>query len=200
MRKKRNDKNRKGTLRKIIFKIVKNTLFTIALSCLLLTSTYLITMRVKGEQPELFGYKFYVVLTGSMEPEINPGDMVIVKNVNYNSINVGDIITFTDVHGKNITTHRVTNIEFDGETKFITKGDANNTEDEGKVSESQILGKLSKNVKGAGSVLSYIKENILVLAFLLIFIIIMIISVSAILKRIDKDCKHVKKVVKGKQQ
>lgn len=200
MRKKRNDKKTKNTSWKIIFKIIKNTLFTIVIASLLLISAYLVNMKVKGQQPEVFGYKFYIVLTGSMEPEISPGDMVIIKNVDYNSINVGDIITFTDNEGKNITTHRVTNINFDGEIKFTTKGDSNDTVDESKVSQNQVLGKLSKNIKGVGNVISYIKENAIVLGALLLFTLIVVASVSVILKRIDKDCKHIKGTVKSKDQ
>ena len=78
--------------------------------------------------------EIYKVETGSMEDNIHRGDyLLIVKQDNYN---VGDVVTFK-IDGKFIT-HRI--IKKEG-TKIVTKGDANNTEDD-EINESQIIGKL----------------------------------------------------------
>ena len=48
------------------------------------------------EVPNIFGYKPFIVLSGSMESEINVGDLAIVKNIDINSLKIGDIIAFKD--------------------------------------------------------------------------------------------------------
>src|SRR5215467_12777831 len=77
---------------------------------------------------------FYVVASGSMIPNLNINDYVIVShNVSFNSLKVGDIIVFktygTDDSGQHITiVHRVAEIVTDpinGQKIIRTKGDAN---------------------------------------------------------------------------
>ena len=78
--------------------------------------------------------EIYKVETGSMEENIHRGDyLLIVKQSNYN---VGDVVTF-QINGEFIT-HRI--IKKEG-TKVVTKGDANNVEDD-EIDERQIIGKL----------------------------------------------------------
>lgn len=78
--------------------------------------------------------EIYKVETGSMEDNIHRGDyLLIVKQDNYN---VGDVVTF-QING-NFITHRI--IKKEGK-RIVTKGDANNTEDD-EINESQIIGKL----------------------------------------------------------
>lgn len=185
MRKKRTSKERKGISK--ILHVIKNILFYLILFIMLGSCIYLVTIKIKGKQPEIFGYKFFIVLTGSMEPDIKPGDMVIVKNTKAESIDVGDVITFTNKEGKNITTHRVTNISYGQEIEFTTKGDANNVEDENKVSESQLLGKMTRNIEGVGKIIGFIKAKAMLFIGLIIFIFFMIFLSLFIIKRIDSD-------------
>jgi signal peptidase len=75
----------------------------------------------------------FVVLSGSMEPAISPGDVVIVAS---GPVAVGDVITYRT--GNEVpTTHRIVE-EVDG--AYRTKGDANENADAGLVDPSQILG------------------------------------------------------------
>jgi signal peptidase len=79
--------------------------------------------------PRLFGYQTSTMLTGSMAPLINPGDVVVTQPVPVSDIQVGDIITYAiPVEDQRIETHRVTEIihNQDGTTAVQTKGDANN--------------------------------------------------------------------------
>lgn len=69
----------------------------------------------------------YVVLSGSMEPEIHTGAMVYVdKNVTVENIETGDVIAFKT--NTMLVTHRVTEKD-DKNKNFITKGDANENVD-----------------------------------------------------------------------
>jgi signal peptidase len=77
--------------------------------------------------PLAFGGRTFAVLSGSMEPTLHVGDLVLEKKVAAPDIHVGDIVTFRspDDAGKLIT-HRVRRVVVaDGTVKVTTKGDAN---------------------------------------------------------------------------
>lgn len=101
----------------------------------------------RGQTPTLFGYSFYYVLSGSMEPTIEANANVVVKQVDTDSLVIGDIITFesTDeaIYGS-ANTHRIVQITVDdaGQTCYITQGDANPVADEDAVYPDQIYGKV----------------------------------------------------------
>ena len=87
------------------------------------------------------GFRCYTVLSGSMEPEYPVGSLIIVKPIK-KAPGYGDVITFRK--GDMIVTHRITEVFTEEEnTKRIcyrTKGDANNTDDEGLVKEEDVIG------------------------------------------------------------
>jgi signal peptidase len=79
--------------------------------------------------PRIFGYQTMTMLTGSMSPLINPGDIVVTMPVPTNEIRTGDIITYhIPVEDQRVETHRVTEVTAnpDGSITVQTKGDANN--------------------------------------------------------------------------
>ena len=90
----------------------------------------------KSSINHLFGYSFFKVVTGSMEPEIQAGENIIIKKCD--EYKIGDIITYIANDG-NLVTHRIISI-IDG--VYHTKGDFNNTEDMEPVSNNQIYGKV----------------------------------------------------------
>ena len=93
-----------------------------------------------------FHYHAIAVASGSMNPEIKKGDVVIVEKIddNYSSLNIGDVIAFK--YEKVIIVHRIVNIVKDrGHYYFYTKGDANKKEDNFSIKEDMIEGKV--NVK-----------------------------------------------------
>ena len=86
----------------------------------------------------VFGFGIYLVRSGSMEPTINVGDMIITKPVNAASLNAlqpGTIITFQQ--GSKLDSHRIVSISGSSVT---TKGDANKRPDPQTVSLSQVKG------------------------------------------------------------
>jgi len=87
-------------------------------------------------------YKILSVLSGSMEPTVKTGSVVIVKpSADYE---IGDIITFGQITKTKVPiTHRVHDIKVqNGEPVYITKGDANNAPDTREVRKSEIIGKV----------------------------------------------------------
>ncbi|MBO5449601.1 MAG: signal peptidase I [Ruminococcus sp.] len=96
----------------------------------------------------VFGVEMKAVLTGSMEPELPVGSLLIISPAEYEDINIGDDITF--VRDKNLTlvTHRV--IEKDDETqKITTQGIANNSADK-PTSYGNVVGKVAFHIPFAG--------------------------------------------------
>jgi signal peptidase I len=82
--------------------------------------------------PRVLGYQTSTMLTGSMSPLINPGDVVVAVPVPVESIAEGDIITYhIPVEDQRVETHRIIELttNADGTTAVRTKGDANNGAD-----------------------------------------------------------------------
>ncbi|QIB27756.1 signal peptidase I [Caloranaerobacter azorensis] len=96
----------------------------------------------KNYIPSVFKIKFMTVLSGSMQPNIEVGDLVVIKPVIPKKIRKGDVVTYRLTNDIFIT-HRVIEVIDDNEEYlFVTKGDANNIEDNEKINSSQLIGKV----------------------------------------------------------
>ena len=96
----------------------------------------------KDQVPNVAGKLPLIVLTDSMYPEIESGDLIICKTEEPENIRVGDVISFFDPagNGTSIVTHRVMEVtEQDGQLAWRTKGDNNNTEDRLLVTEDKLV-------------------------------------------------------------
>lgn len=133
----------------------------------------------KSPQKSVFGFRYYTVLTPSMEPAYSVGDVVIVKLANADEINTGDVITFNPSSDNNAyLTHRVTekiqNYEGTGVTCFRTKGDSNNTDDSFLIDSSRVIGKVSFSVPKIGYIIRFVQLRwyfVLPLAVMLIVLL-----------------------------
>ena len=102
-------------------------------------------------------YRLLIVQSGSMEPAIHTGSVVVVRPEA--SYKAGDVITFGDAGKEKTTTHRVVDLEVAaGKTYFITKGDANKTEDTNRVSEDKVIGRVQASIPYTGYLLAAAKE------------------------------------------
>ena len=98
-----------------------------------------------------------VIVTGSMEPIIKPGDIVLVKKIDGQDVKINDIIVYR-AEKINIT-HRVIKIENEGEKKYQTQGDANGIPDADLVSTEQVRGKVVGIVPKVGWLTLIIKSD-----------------------------------------
>lgn len=101
------------------------------------------------------GYRFYSVLTGSMEPVLSPGSLLLAKRVaDTANVAVGDVVSFQQPGRPDmIITHRVAAIEsVGGATFFKTKGDANPTEDPWRLSYGHLVGAVVWSAPVLGSI------------------------------------------------
>lgn len=126
--------------------------------------------------PRIAGGTPYTVLTGSMEPDLPPGTLVVVRPVDAEDIALGDVITFQLESGKpTVATHRVVAVgtRLDGEQVFTTRGDANGTPDRNPVRAVQVQGRLWYSVPYLGHLNSVLtgrqrQSAVLVVAALLV--------------------------------
>jgi len=105
----------------------------------------------------ILGYQVYTVLTGSMEPEYNVGDLIYVKKVDVNTIKVDDPITFVLNENLTVATHRVVRIDAENQ-RFYTKGDANQIEDNDPVHFNNVLGVPQFAIPNLGYVSNFIQN------------------------------------------
>jgi signal peptidase len=108
--------------------------------------------------PFFFGIKSLTVLSGSMEPTIHVGDIVVVRQIAAANARVGDVVTFRDPSDPDkLVTHRVRTIAIsDGAVAFETKGDANTGVDRWKVASDGTIGIVLYRVPKLGYVLFYV--------------------------------------------
>lgn len=120
-----------------IKKYVYYTINTLIIIFAILTIYYMFqTTILKKQYANMFGYTAFRVATGSMESEINIGDVIVVKLTD--KVNIGEVIVFEQ--DSSLIVHRL--IKQNGD-KYITKGDANNLEDE-PITKERIKGKVQK--------------------------------------------------------
>lgn len=119
----------------------------------------------KDEVPSLFSISPMIVMTDSMEPKINGGDLIFVKKVAPEDVACEDIIAFFDPASKNknsVVTHRVKEIIVgeDGSISFRTKGDANNMVDRELVPADKMIGRYTFRLRGVGSLALFMQTTV----------------------------------------
>jgi len=125
--------------------------------------------------PSFMGYKPFIVLSGSMEPAIMTGDIVLDKEVDTDTLKVGDIISYRE--GPNtVVTHRIKEIKTDGGSKkFITQGDANNAEDQNPVAASEVEGKVLANAHKLGDAAMFMQTKVGMLIFIAVPLVLLVL-------------------------
>lgn len=115
---------------------------------------------VVAAAPQLVGAdQSYTVMTGSMQPAISPGDVVIVRDVPAETIEKGDVITYEfdgGAGGVERRTHRVVEaVEREDGRHFRTKGDANEDPDQRLVPAGAVVGRVLVTIPYAGHVMLF---------------------------------------------
>lgn len=125
---------------KTIVKWLGNGITILFIFLLAVTMLFIIASRAAGEEPSLFGYQFKTVLSGSMDPEMPVGSMILIQLADEKeTFRTGDVITFKTKDDM-LVTHRIIETEDNGQ-RFVTKGDNNNGPDIDPVLVENIVGK-----------------------------------------------------------
>jgi len=164
-----------------IFKIIYSVFvaFIVVVALLLIVSVFPITGN----------YKMMIVQSGSMEPAIKMGSIVMVKPVDDYKIN--DVISFGEItRTKAPTTHRIYDMKVEGgEPIYITKGDVNNAPDTGEIKKEDIVGKVLFSVPFVGYAVDFAKKP---MGFALIIIVPAAIIIFDEIKKIIQEIKKKK--------
>ena len=109
----------------------------------------------------VLGYGPLIVETGSMLPVIAPNDLLLVKKVDAEKLEKDDVIAFYDANGI-VVSHRIIGYDMDegGARQYITKGDANNTQDRDPVPAGRVAGKVVRVFPQGGKVFRAISQPI----------------------------------------
>ena len=156
-------------------KILSIICIIILLPVLFVNAVILINSWVHpNEIPSFFGWKPFIVLSGSMESEIYSGDIVVVKEVDKKKLKVNDVIAFKN--DDIVVTHRIVEIvNENGTTKYITKGDNNNTQDKDYVLPENVEGLYQFKVSNLGNLAMFIQTPTGMLVCLSIPILLLIL-------------------------
>ncbi len=172
-----------------IFKKITSALATIIfIICLVLLALVMVTPKdaAGNKRVNIAGYSIMTVMTGSMEPAYQVGDIIVIKKTNENELQVKDVITFIstdeELNGQPIT-HRIIDItDENGQKKFETKGDNNQIADETPVTSDRILGKVQLRIPFVGRAVNFMQTNRI--AFFLIVILPMLVIMALEVKDI----------------
>lgn len=112
--------------------------------------------------PLAFGARPYTVLSGSMQPAIAAGDLVVSERIAPTEARIGDVVTFQDPDDpERLLTHRVGGIRRDGEqVALVTKGDANTGVERWRTAPDAELGRVVYKVPLVGRVAALTRTRI----------------------------------------
>lgn len=143
--------------------VIGTVLCVVLLPILIINITLIIRSLTNPDKVPSVGSVFpLIVLTDSMFPEIESGDLIICHTAEPEEIKVGDVIAFFDPagSGSSVVTHRVTEVtEQDGSPVWKTKGDANNTEDRLPVPAKKLVGVYDRSISGLGNVVLFMQST-----------------------------------------
>jgi signal peptidase len=141
-----------------VFTVIGIVLCIILIPMLIINCTLIIKSYTNSDKvPSIGGAMPLIVMSDSMYPLIEKGDLIICHSEDPENIKVGDIIAFFDPEGNgtSVVTHRVIEITTeDNDLAFRTQGDANNTEDKALVPAGKLVGVFQSDSIGAGTVFS----------------------------------------------
>lgn len=114
--------------------------------------------------PKVFGFSPLVVLSGSMEPALYPGDVVVIHEQAADKYKIGDVVTY--LTGTTAFTHRIISEE---NGVYTLKGDNNNAADEF-LTADRFEGKALFHIPKIGVAIVFFKKpaGMVILAFILI--------------------------------
>lgn len=166
-----------------VLKLINNIVYVILFLIVASVLFVVILQRASNNDIALGGIRIFNIVSESMVPKYNIGDVLVVKSIEPQNIKVGDDIAYIgqeSTFNQKIVTHQVIRIDYEnGEYIFHTKGIANILEDP-LVHQNQVFGKVVYKI-WILSLISKILSNVYVV-FFGIFVPIVILIFWTILK------------------
>lgn len=135
----------------------------LVISLIVVVFTFISSFTFNRDDKKIFGVRMYVVLTDSMKAtHFAAGDLIFVKDVDFDDLKVGDVITFMypkgEMRGKTITHQIAEATEVNGRKAFKTKGTTTGALDGATVTEEYYKGKYVGKIPVVGRVFNFIKK------------------------------------------
>ncbi|MBC8570584.1 signal peptidase I [Zongyangia hominis] len=160
-----------------IFSAVNLALCVLLIPVILINVTVIISSYIHPEEiPGVFGVKPVAVLSGSMEDTFRTGDLIFVQKTGTASLKENDVICY--LQDGQAVTHRIVGVERgeDGTISYITKGDANNTEDRERVKPEQVQGVWNGGkLGGMGNFVMFLSSTTGMIVFIVCPILLLIL-------------------------
>lgn len=167
-----------------VLKLINNIVYVILFLIVASVLFVVILQRASNNDIALGGIRIFNIVSESMVPKYNIGDVLVVKSIEPQNIKVGDDIAYIgqeSTFNQKIVTHQVIKIDYEnGEYIFHTKGIANILEDP-LVHQNQVFGKVVYKI-WILSLISKILSNVVYVVFFGIFVPIVILIFWTILK------------------
>lgn len=156
--------------------VINNVLCVILIPIILINVAVIANTYIHPDEiPGVFGIKPVAVLSGSMEDTIKTGDLIFLKKPDVSSLKKGDVICFLS-SGQAVTHRIVDTKQENGETVYVTKGDANNTNDREPVKPDQVQGVWSgMRLGGMGNFVIFLSSTTGMIVFIVCPILLLII-------------------------
>lgn len=171
-------------------KLAVQCVIWIALILIVSLTAYIMICNMQGRAASVFGISIIKVVSGSMEPSIHDGDYIIIKKADSSELEAGDIICFystdDDIYGM-LNTHRI--VKRLDDDSYVTKGDANNTEDPSAVTADNIIGKYEGKVRILRWINSFASVKKLILAAVTVIMFVTAVYEAVTIAKISAECK-----------
>jgi len=182
---------------KKVFQKIWGIIKALVVVLMIFITVSLFVMKLMGDTPTIFGFNFYYIVTESMEPDLEVGDVILSKEVSdYSSLEVGDVVTYKGEVGSyanKLITHQIIEIKDDDPNNiiFVTKGTNPKSPIDPEISQDQIVSKMIFEVPLLGKLMQLINKPIgfilLIVLPLSIFLFIEIKNFIFTLKSKDDD-------------
>lgn len=173
----------KGGKKKKIKKVINIIEYIVIFTVILVNAILIIeSVRNPGKTPSIAGKKAFVIVSGSMIPEIQIGDVVVINDTD--NVKINDVIAFR--RDSSVIVHRIIKeMNVKGTTMYQTKGDNNNVADAELVATKDIEGVMIGKVPFIGKIIMWLYNNLQIA----IIIVIAIIIIKYIILRFFADKK-----------
>lgn len=148
----------KNNRKKLIKKVVNIIEYTIIFTVILVNAILIFeSVHHPNKTPSIFGKKAFVIVSGSMIPEIQIGDVVLINSTD--DVKINDVIAFR--RDSSVIVHRIIKeMNVKGTVMYQTKGDNNNVADSELVSKSDIEGIMFGKIPFVGRIIMWLYNNL----------------------------------------
>ena len=154
-----------------------NILTTVLLILMIVLVVFIFISRATGNSPQIFGYRIFRVSSGSMEPELSIGDVILVHTVKAEEIAEGDTITYKGASGDfkdKMITHKVVEqpYEENGIWHYQTQGIVAGASRDPVITYDQVQGKFLRKLSFLNSIYTFFLSPAGLITFILIILVL----------------------------